>query len=325
MKRRLLGSLETSAIGLGCMSMTPIYGAPDPDEAVATIHRAIDLGVDLVDTADAYNNGKNESLVGKAISDRRDKVILATKFGNIRFPDGRRDVNGDPAYVREACEASLRRLQVDVIDLFYVHRIDPKVPIEDTVGAMADLKKEGKIRHLGLSEASPATLRRAHATHPITALQTEYSLWSREPEDELLGLCRELGVGYVAYSPMGRGFLTATIGSVDDLAEDDRRRDHPRFHPDNIASNTGLVEVLRERAVAEGCTAAQLAIAWVLSRGEHIVPIPGTRRRKWLEENVKAVELVPSATTLAALESAFAPGVAAGTRYPAGQMKRVHV
>lgn len=325
MKRRLLGSLETSAIGLGCMSMTPIDGAPDPDEAVATIHRAIDLGVDLVDTADAYNNGKNESLVGKAISDRRDKVILATKFGNIRFPDGRRDVNGDPAYVREACEASLRRLQVDVIDLFYVHRIDPKVPIEDTVGAMADLKKEGKIRHLGLSEASPATLRRAHATHPITALQTEYSLWSREPEDELLGLCRELGVGYVAYSPMGRGFLTATIGSVDDLAEDDRRRDHPRFHPDNIASNTGLVEVLRERAVAEGCTAAQLAIAWVLSRGEHIVPIPGTRRRKWLEENVKAVELVPSATTLAALESAFAPGVAAGTRYPAGQMKRVHV
>jgi len=325
MKRRMLGELETSAVGLGCMSMTPIYGVPDPDEAIATIHRAIELGVELIDTSDAYNDGKNELLVGKALKGRRDKVTLITKFGNIRYPDGRREVNGDPKYVREACEQSLERLGTDVIDLYLIHRIDPNTPIEDTVGAMADLKAEGKIRYLGLSEAAPATLRRAHATHPLSALQTEYSLWSRDPEDELLDTCRELGVGFIAYSPMGRGFLTATINSVEDLEESDRRRDHPRFLPENIERNSALIEVLREQASKEGCTPAQLAIAWVLSKNDHIVPIPGTRRRKWLEENVAAVDLTPSAATLATLDKAFTPGIAAGTRYPQGQMKRIHL
>jgi aryl-alcohol dehydrogenase-like predicted oxidoreductase len=323
MKRRFLGELEVSAIGLGCMSMTPIYGEPDENEAMATIHRAIELGVDFIDTADAYANGKNETLVGRALQGRRDKVVLATKFGNIRYPDGRRDVNGAPEYVREACENCLKRLGVDTIDLFYVHRIDPKVPIEDTVGAMADLKQQGKIRHLGLSEAAPDTLRRAHATHPITALQTEYSLWSRDAEDELLDLCAELGVGYVAYSPLGRGFLTAQITTLDKLEENDRRRDHPRFHEENLARNVALLDALRSGAETENCTPAQLALAWVLSRGENIVPIPGTKRRKWLEENVAAADLTPSAATLEALEQTFRPGVAAGTRYPAGQMKRV--
>ncbi len=325
MKTRKLGDLEVPAVGLGCMSMTPIYGTPDPEEAVATIHRAIDLGVTMIDTADAYNDGKNETLVGRALEGRRDKAILATKFGNIRFPDGRRDVNGHPDYVREACEASLKRLGTDVIDIYYVHRIDPKVPIEDTVGAMADLKAEGKIRHLGLSEASPETLRRAHATHPITALQTEYSLWARDVEDEHLPLCRELGVGFVAYSPLGRGLLTGTIAAVDDMEENDRRRDHPRFEAENLARNMSLVAILRDRAVAEGCTPAQLALAWVLSRDEGVVPIPGTRRRRWLEENTAALDLAPSAETLAELDRAFRPGVGAGTRYPAGQMKRVNL
>jgi aryl-alcohol dehydrogenase-like predicted oxidoreductase len=325
MKRRRLGKLDVSAIGLGCMSMTPIYGAPDEGEAIATIHRALELGIDLIDTADAYNDGKNESLVGRALKGRRDGAILATKFGNIRYPDGRRDVNGSPDYVREACENSLQRLGVETIDLYYVHRIDPKVPIEDTVGAMADLKQEGKIRYLGLSEAAPNTLRRAHATHPITALQTEYSLWSRDAEDELLDLCAELGIGYVAYAPLGRGFLTGTIRDLDVLEENDRRRDHPRFAPENFAKNARLVEILDVHARKQGCTVAQLALAWVLSRGEHIVPIPGTRRRKWLEENAAAVDLALSGDTLTALQDAFKPGIASGTRYPAGQMKRIHL
>lgn len=325
MKTRMIGGVEVSAMGLGCMSMTPIYGKPDPDEAIATIRAALDMGVTMIDTADAYNDGKNETLVGKALQGHRDRAFLATKFGNIRYPDGRREVNGRPEYVREACELSLQRLGTDRIDLYYIHRIDPSVPIEDTVGAMADLRAEGKILHLGLSEAAPATLRRAHATHPITALQTEYSLWSRESEAELIPTCRELGVGYVAYSPMGRGFLTATINAVDDLAEDDRRRDHPRFAPENIARNTRLLEVLRDCAAAEGCTPAQLAIAWVMAQGDDIVPIPGTRRRKWLAENAAAADLTISAATLARLDDTFRPGVAAGTRYPAGQMKRVHL
>ena len=325
MKTRVLGGVEVSAIGLGCMSMTPIYGKPDPEEAIATIRNALDIGVTMIDTADAYNDGQNETLVGRALAGHRDRAFLATKFGNIRYPDGRREVNGRPEYVREACELSLQRLGTDHIDLYYIHRIDPSVPIEETVGAMADLKAAGKIRHLGLSEAAPDTLRRAHATHPITALQTEYSRWSRESEAELIPLCRELGVGYVAYSPMGRGFLTGTIGAVEDLAEDDRRRDHPRFAPENIAQNARLLEALRAGAAREGCTVAQLAIAWVLSRGDDIVPIPGTRRRKWLAENAAAVDLTISAETLAALEDTFRPGVAAGTRYPAAQMKRVHL
>lgn len=325
MKTRRLGDTQVSAIGLGCMSMTPIYGKPDSEEAIATILKALDMDLTMIDTADAYNDGKNEMLVGKALEGRRDRAFLATKFGNIRYPDGRREVNGRPVYVREACEASLRRLGTDRIDLYYIHRIDPSIPIEDTVGAMAELKAEGKILHLGLSEAAPDTLRRAHATHPITALQTEYSLWSRESEAELIPLCRELGVGYVAYSPMGRGYLTGTISGVDDLEENDRRRDHPRFAPENIARNSRLIEAMRTSAKQEGCSVAQLALAWLLSRGDDIVPLPGTRRRKWLSENAAAVDLTISEETKAALEDIFRPGVAAGTRYPAGQMKRVHL
>lgn len=326
MKTRKLGALTVPAMGLGCMSMTPIYGKPDPDEAIATIRQALDIGVTLIDTADAYNDGANETLVGRALADgHRDRAILATKFGNIRYPDGRREVNGRPEYVREACELSLQRLGTDHIDLYYIHRIDPSVPIEDTVGAMADLKAEGKIGHLGLSEAAPDTLRRAHATHPIAALQTEYSLWSRDSEAELIGLCDDLSIGYVAYSPLGRGFLTATITCVGDLAEDDRRRDHPRFAPENLESNTALLTALCDGAAREGCTPAQLALAWVLSRGDGIVPIPGTRRRKWLTENAAAEALTPSPETLASLDATFQPGAASGTRYPAGQMKRVHL
>jgi len=325
MNRRRLGDLEVSAIGLGCMSMTPIYGTPDEGEAIATIHRALELGVDLIDTSDAYNAGKNEELVGRALKDRRDKAVIATKFGNIRLPDGKPGAKGDPDYARACCEASLARLGVDTIDLFYVHRIDPAVPIEDTVGALADLKAEGKIRHIGLSEASPETLKRAHATHPVAALQTEYSLWTRDAEDDLLPLCAELGVGYVAYSPLGRGFLTGTITGLDALEETDRRRQHPRFAEENLAQNVRLLDTLTGLAAKEGCTPAQLALAWVLSQGDHIVPLPGTKQRKWLEANVAAEELTPSAGTLAALEEAFRPGVAAGTRYPAGQMASLRV
>lgn len=325
MKMRKLGSLEVPAIGLGCMSMTPIYGTPDPDEAVATIRRALDLGVSMIDTADAYNDGKNETLVGRALKGRRDAAILATKFGNIRYPDGRREVNGHPDHVRAACEASLARLGTDRIDLFYIHRIDPTVPIEDTVGAMAELKAEGKILHLGLSEASPDTIRRAHATHPITALQTEYSLWCRDVEAEHLPLCRDLGIGFVAYAPLGRGLLTGAITTVDDMEEDDRRRDHPRFAPENLARNVSLVATLRALADREGCTPSQLALAWVLAQGRGVMPIPGTRRRKWLEENTAAIDLVPSPETLATLTATFSHGAGAGTRYPAGQMKRVNL
>jgi aryl-alcohol dehydrogenase-like predicted oxidoreductase len=325
MKMRKLGPVDVPAIGLGCMSMTPIYGTPDPEEAVATIHRALEIGITMIDTADAYNDGKNETLVGQALQGHRDKAFLATKFGNIRYPDGRREVNGSPDHVRDACEASLKRLGTDRIDLFYIHRIDPNVPIEDTVGAMADLKAEGKILHLGLSEAAPATIRRAHATHPITALQSEYSLWARDMEAEHFPVCRELGIGIVPYSPLGRGLLTGTITAVDDMEENDRRRDHPRFEADNLARNMELVAVLRDHAAREGCTPSQLALAWVLSQGDDIVPIPGTRRRHWLEENAAAVDLAPSAETLDALGRAFAPGAGAGTRYPAGQMKRVNL
>jgi aryl-alcohol dehydrogenase-like predicted oxidoreductase len=325
MKTRKLGALTVPAVGLGCMSMTPIYGKPDPDEAIATIRHALDMGVTMIDTADAYNDGKNETLVGRALEGRRDEAILATKFGNIRYPDGRREVNGHPDYVREACEASLTRLGTDRIDLYYIHRIDPNVPIEDTIGAMADLKAEGKILHLGLSEASPQTLRRAHATHPITALQTEYSLWARDVEAEHLPLCRELGIGFVAYSPLGRGLLTGAISAVDDMEEDDRRRDHPRFEAENLARNVALVAELKALAAHEGCTPAQLALAWILAQGDGIMPIPGTRRRRWLEENTAAQDIIPSVPTLATLDRIFREGAGAGTRYPAGQMKRVNL
>jgi aryl-alcohol dehydrogenase-like predicted oxidoreductase len=323
MKTRRLGPLEVSAIGLGCMSMTPIYGEPSEPEAIATVHRAIELGVTLIDTADAYNFGANEELVGRALAGRRDKVVLATKFGNIRLPGGGNAVNGKPEYVTEACEASLRRLGVDTIDLYYIHRVDSSVPIEDTVGAMARLVEQGKVRHLGLSEAGPNTIRRAHAVHPVAALQTEYSLWTRDPEAELLSLCEELGIGYVAYSPLGRGFLTAMIPNVDALGEKDRRREHPRFQAENLQRNVRLLDTLKRLASEEGCTPAQLALAWLLSRRGFIVPLPGTKQPRWLEENVRAVALSPKPATLAALDRAFPPGVTAGTRYPEPQMKRL--
>jgi len=323
MKRRRLGRLEVGAIGLGCMSMTPIYGDPSEPEAIATIHRAIELGVDLIDTSDAYGAGANEELVGRAIKGRRDKVVLATKFGNIRNPDGSPGANGKPDYARQCCDASLKRLGVDVIDLYYIHRVDPTVPIEDTVGALADLVRQGKVRHLGISEAATATLRRAHATHPMAALQTEYSLWTREAEDELFAACRELGIGYVAYSPLGRGFLTATIDDLERLGAKDRRRDMPRFQGENMKRNLALVATLEELAAQERCTPAQLALAWMLSKGDFIVPLPGTKQRRWLEENAAAASLAPAPETLAALDRAFPVGAAAGTRYPEAMMGRL--
>ena len=323
MQTRQLGPLRVSAIGLGCMGMTPIYGQPDEGECIATVHRAVELGVTMIDTADMYGNGKNEALVGRALSGRRDRVVLATKFGNVRTPDGKPDVNGRPDYVPQACDASLKRLGVEVIDLYYLHRVDPKVPIEDTVGAMARLVEQGKVRHIGLSEAAASTLRRAHAVHPITALQTEYSLWTRDVEAEILPACRALGVGFVAYSPLGRGFLSGTITSTDALADDDRRRDHPRFAQENIERNLALLEALRALAAAKVCTPAQVALAWLLAQGEDVVPIPGTKRRTWLEENLRAPDVRLDDSDLAKLDEAFPPGITAGDRYPAGQMKRV--
>jgi aryl-alcohol dehydrogenase-like predicted oxidoreductase len=323
MKRRRLGPLEVSAVGLGCMSMTAIYSEPSEPEAIATIHRAIERGIDLIDTSDAYGFGANEELVGRALKGRRDKVVLATKFGNIRHADGRTAVDGRPDYVPTACEASLRRLGVEVIDLYYIHRVDPTVPIEDTVGALARLVEQGKIRYLGISEAGAATLRRAHATHPIAALQTEYSLWSREPEQELLPTCEELGIGYVAYAPLGRGFLTGLVTGSAALGEKDRRRDMPRYQSENLAQNLRLLDPLRSLAAQEKCTPAQLAIAWILGKRDFIVPLPGTKQRRWLEENAAAASLSLAPETVASLDRAFRPGVAAGTRYPEPQMKRL--
>src|SRR5687768_13606505 len=311
MKRRRLGPIEVGAIGLGCISMTPIYGEPSEPEAIATIHRAIELGCDLIDTSDAYGAGKNEGLVGRAIKGRRDKVVLATKFGNIRDPQGRPAVDGRPEYVREACEASLRRLGIETIDLYYIHRVDESVPIEDTVGAMARLREAGKIRHLGISEPSPKTLRRAHAAHSMAAVQTEYSLWTRDAEAELLGVCAELGIGYVAYSPLGRGFLTGMV-EVEALGANDRRRDMPRFQGDNLRRNQRLLDELKRLGAKESCTPAQLGLAWLLGRRDFIVPLPGTKQRRWLEENAAAANLSPSRETLAALDGAFPPNAAAG-------------
>jgi aryl-alcohol dehydrogenase-like predicted oxidoreductase len=295
MQTRKLGRSgpAVSALGLGCMGMSEFYGESDDDESIATIHRALELGVNFLDTSDAYGPHTNERLVGRAIADRRDQVILATKFGIVRDPDDptRRSINGRPDYVRSACEGSLQRLGVDHIDLYYQHRVDPDTPIEETVGAMAELVQEGKVRYLGLSEAGPDTLRRACAVHQITALQTEYSLWSRDPEDEILPTCRELGIGFVAYSPLGRGFLTGAIRSVDDLAEDDYRRTTPRFQGENFQRNLDLVDKVNELAAEKAVTPAQLALAWVLAEGEDIVPIPGTRRTARLEENVGALDV----------------------------------
>jgi aryl-alcohol dehydrogenase-like predicted oxidoreductase len=318
METRTLGTREltVSALGLGCMGMSEFYGARDEDEAIATIHRALELGVTFLDTADMYGPFTNERLVGRAIAGRRDEVVLATKFGNVRGEQGERlGIRGDADYVRKACDASLERLGVDHIDLYYQHRVDFETPIEETVGAMAELVDAGKVRHLGLSEASPRTIRRAHAVHPITALQTEYSLWTRDPEDEVLPTVRELGIGFVAYSPLGRGFLTGQIRSADDLAEDDFRRNHPRFQGDNFERNWDLLDEVRAIAREKGVADAQLALAWVLSRDDDVVPIPGTKRRRYLEENVGAVDVELTDDELDRIEAAFPKGAAAGERY----------
>ncbi|MFZ0886092.1 MAG: aldo/keto reductase [Candidatus Acidiferrales bacterium] len=329
MEYRRLGrsSLVVSALGLGCMGMSEFYGNPDEQESIATMHHAIDRGVTLLDTADVYGMGRNEELVSRAIANRRNEVVVATKFGIVRDPSNpnQRGVSGRPEYVRESCERSLRRLKIATIDLYYQHRVDTEVPIEETVGAMSRLVEEGKVRYLGLSEAAAPTIRRAHSTYPITALQSEYSLWSRDPENGVLATCRELGIGLVPYSPLGRGFLTGQIKKFEDLAPDDYRRSSPRFQGDNFQTNLQLVQRIQQMAAEKSCTPAQLALAWVLAQGKDLVPIPGTSKRKNLDENLGALEISLTPADLARIEEIAPRGVAAGDRYTQELMKRVGV
>ena len=328
MDKRELGTqgLEVPAIGLGCMGMSISYGVRDPEKAIAAVHRAIELDAGFLDTSDAYGKGANEELLARALDGgRRDQVILATKFGNRRLPDGTAIISGKPEHVAAACEASLQRLGTDHIDLLYQHRVDPDTPIEDTVGAMARLIEQGKVRYLGLCEAGPDTIRRANATHPISALQTEYSLWSRFVEAEILPLCRELGIGFVSYSPLGRGYLTATIRKPEDLIENDRRHDHPRFWPENMEKNAALLPVVERIAAAKGATPAQIALAWVLAQGDDIVPIPGTKRPEFLEQNVAAIDVTLTDAEQKELIDVFTVGVTAGTRYPEKQLKTLGI
>ncbi len=327
MQTRLLGKdgLQVSALGLGCMGMTPIYATPDPDEAIATIRAAVDAGMTMVDTADMYSGGKNEELVGRALKGIRDQVILASKFGNMRLPDGSRKVNGKPEYVFEACDKALVRLGVDHIDLYYLHRMDPTVPIEETVGAMGQLIEQGKVGYIGLSEAGANTIRRAQATHPLAAIQTEYSLASRDIEAEILPVCRELGIGFVAYAPLSRGLLSGKITSLDQLGESDRRRDMPRFQGDNLGNNLGMVDAISDIAAAKGVSTAAIAIAWVLARGDDVVPIPGCSRRETLKDSLTALEVQLSEGDQTDIESALDADRIIGTRYPEKQIQRLGI